>query len=383
MRHLHLDLCPVGPRSAVLAAAGLTLILGVLPRASAQDAAPEPAGRRLRDIVADYPPGSILVGGTTGSWAFGETQGEVMDREFSYVTPENDFKQSVVRADPNSWNWSRADPWLDHIVEHGQTLRMHAPIGPQCSTWAMEDSRTPEELEEELRLFVSTLVDRYSGQPGIAYLDVVNETVLDNGEWFGPKEGTDSWENPWLIIGQDTDPNQTPLYILYAFEEAQRISPDIKLIINQHTEPSSYAAWDKIKDTVMYLRDHGMRVDGIGWQAHVESGWETSEHLEDLAALVEWAHENDLEFHVTEASVSNKNGCQIPKYRMAQAKTYRAILEVLLRHRYSGVVGWNTWGISDAYGWMPGYCGYLFDENYEAKPAYYAIQRSLEIHKLH
>ena len=370
------------PTRLVLVSATALALATVAPTATWAQPAPVPAGERLRDIVADgYAEGSILIGATTGSWAFGETQGLVMDREFSYVTPENDFKQSVVRADPDTWNWSRADPWLEHIVENGQVLRMHAPIGPQCATWVKDDARTPEELETELRLFMSTLVARYSGEPGIAYLDVVNETVLDDGTWFGPKEGTDQWENPWLIIGQDTDPNETPLYILYAFEEAQAISPDIKLIINQHTAPSSYAAWDKIKDLVGYLRDHDMRVDGIGWQAHVDTGWETPEHLADLADLIDWAHANDLEFHITEASVWNKEDCRSQVARLAQARTYQAILDVVLEKRHTGMVGWNTWGISDATGWKPEYCPYLFDYHYLAKPAYYAVQWTLEANR--
>ena len=116
------------------------------PNATADSPAspPLPSGRRLRNIVAAKFPGRrVLIGGTTGSWAFGTRTGQVMDREFSYVTPENDFKQAIVHPAPDTWHWDRADAWLDHIVKHGQVLRIHGPVSPQCSRWAKDDRPRP------------------------------------------------------------------------------------------------------------------------------------------------------------------------------------------------------------------------------------------------
>ena len=70
---------------------------------------PEPDGRRLRDIIADkYPEGNLIIGGTTGEWAFGTATGNLMDREFSYVTPENDFKQPGIHGNNSDvWAWNK------------------------------------------------------------------------------------------------------------------------------------------------------------------------------------------------------------------------------------------------------------------------------------
>lgn len=104
---------------------------------------PEPSGRRLRTIMTDkYADGRIIVGGTTGAWAFGTKTGYIMDREFNYVTPENDFKQWNIHPDPDTWNWVQTDAWVQHIEENDQILRMHAPIGIQCSDWAQTGSFT-------------------------------------------------------------------------------------------------------------------------------------------------------------------------------------------------------------------------------------------------
>ncbi len=338
---------------------------------------PEPSGKRLKEIVEDnYSGGSVLIGATTGSWAFGSNTGMIMDREFSYVTPENDFKQWSIYPDNTSgFNWGPSDAWVSHISANSQILRMHGPIGPQCSSWAQDDSRTGVELEENMNVFMEEMCKRYNLTPGIEYLDVVNETVI-NGSWFTDKPGT-GWENPWFKIGQDVDVNSTPLYISAAFDIADLYAPDIKLIYNHHESPSSTASWDLIKETIQYLWGLGLRVDGIGWQAHVDKGWESESRLNDLRNLIDWAHNNDLEFHVTEASVWLTSA---PSYDdlIDQAYTYHSILQVLLEKRLSGVVGWNIWHIDDGNGWHTEWYPSLFDDEYKAKPAYYAVQRVLE-----
>lgn len=334
----------------------------------------KPSGRRLRIIVGDkYPDGSIIIGGTTGSWAFGTNTGLILDREFSYVTPENDFKQAVIHSDSTTWNWTQSDEWVQHIIDNDQILRMHCPISPQCSEWAKNDNRTAKELETNLREFLQAVCERYNGTSGFEYMDVVNETVIQ-GAWHTNQPGTD-WECPWYKIGQDNDENNTPLYIKIAFEIAQQYAPDIKFIYNHHD--CALASWELIKETIIYLKNNGLRVDGIGWQAHVDDGWSTTENLNGLRNMIDWAHNNDLEFHITEASVWLKDDNSQSALE-EQAATYRAIIEVLLEKRTTGKVAWNTWHIDDGHGWHTELYPSLFDANYSAKPAYYAIQEALE-----
>lgn len=362
-------------RSRMRAVLSLGLFVCVFPCLRAAGELPVPDGRRLREIAAErFPRGRVLIGATTGSWAFGKPHGLIMDREFGYVTPENDFKQAVIRRRTGAWDWSRADAWVGHVAEHGQVLRMHCPISPQCSRWAKDDRRTAAELEEELRRFMEAICRRYNGKPGFRFMDVVNETVLANGTWHGPRPGTDRWECPWEKIGRDGDANKTPSYIRMAFEIAAEHAPDLKLVYNQNAGPEHGTCWEKIKATVGYLRKRKLRVDGIGWQAHVDVGWN---HCDALEKLIDWAHANDLDFHVTEAGVWLKKNAS-PAGLKAQAATYARILKTLLSRRKNGVVTWNTWHISDAGGWKKHRRPSLFDADYRPKPAYYAVQRVLE-----
>jgi GH35 family endo-1,4-beta-xylanase len=362
----------------ITAIALVTVVLGIssIPVSAEDGRLPMPSGRRLREIVADkFPDGRVIIGGTTGSWSFGRPTGAVMDREFGYVTPENDFKQSVVHPDPDTWHWARADAWVQHIVDNGQVLRIHGPVSPQCSRWAKNDQRTPEELEQLMREYTTALYQRYNGKSGFISLDVVNETVV-NGKWHTNKPGG-RWEVPWYVIGQDTDKNRTPLYIKMAFEIARQYAPDFKLIFNHHEDMNAEGSWQLIKETVSYLRAAGLRVDGIGWQAHVNNGWATPANIEKLRALIDWAHANSLEFHITEASVWIKDGVTAETLSL-QAETYGRIVAALLEKSDTGKVGWNTWHIDDPHSWNRRWYGGLFDGAYAAKPAYYAVQTALE-----
>ena len=332
-------------------------------------ATPIPTGPRLKDIHLS---GDVQIGGTTG-WAKRDRgAGEVLDREFGYVTPENDFKQSTIHPDPETWNWTAADAWVDHCQETGQLLRMHSPIGPQCSKWAMDDARTAAELRANLTEFMTALCRRYNGRAPVKWMDVVNETVLSSGNWAVPKPGTDAWENPWPLLGYD---EAGPLYLKEAFAIADREAPDIALIYN-HNGSMQQPMWETVKAAILDLRAQGLRVDGVGWQAHVDVGWETVPgNLDKLDALIAWSHANQLSFHVTENTVWLKQ----EKDYGAQARTFAAILRTLLAHRATGQVTWNTWNLGDGDPWARTrpYEGCLFAADYEPKPAYYAIQQVL------
>ncbi len=338
---------------------------------------PEPSGDRLRLIVENkYPEKNIIIGATTGAKYFNTNTGLILDREFSYVTPENDFKHAYINPSQSVWDWTQADKWIQHVVDNNQILRMHCPIGPQCSKWAQNDERTSSELETNMREFLKTVCKRYNDKPGFKYMDVVNETI-EWGTWHKDKPGL-GWECPWYKIGLDTDKNKTPLYIKIAFEVARQYAPNIKFIYNHHEDFASPKSWELIKETIGYLRDKGLRVDGIGWQAHVSNGWATADNLNKLGNLIDWAHSNSLEFHITEASVWLENGYSKGLLEQ-QAATYRAIIKVLIDKSTSGKVGWNIWHIDDAHGWHEEWHPSLFDANYIAKPAYYAIQKELEL----
>ena len=61
--------------------------------------------------------------------------------------------------------------------------------------------------------------------------------------------------------------------------------------------------WEKVKETILYIKSQGYRLDGLGWQAHLRSDVPLAfdkKQLDYFGSLIDWAHQNDLDFHVTE-----------------------------------------------------------------------------------
>lgn len=362
------------------------LIFGIME----VQALPVPDGRRLKDIVADkFPGGNVWIGCAAhgASILSNEKVIAILDREFSYVTPANDFKQSYIHPNPETWNWDLPKMWVKRAVQKGQILRAHAPIGPQASTWAREDERSPAELQEMIGSFMREQCRYYQENASvIRWLDVINETVESSGEWKTPKSGTKVYENPWPLTGYEGGEKGFPLYIRQAFEVAGANAPGVKFIINQ----DSFAApcVEKLRKTVLWLRGQGLRVDGIGYQFHIASGWETNiDRLARFEKEIDWAHDNRLEFHVTEfqsylsSDAERKVKAAYPpeerKERLAaQAETTSVLLRALLKKRTRGVVAMNFWHLFDSE--TAEKDGNLFEEDGQPRPAYYAVQKLLE-----
>jgi GH35 family endo-1,4-beta-xylanase len=337
--------------------------------------------RSLRDIVADvFPKGNVYIGCASHRRLFGTPTIELLDREFSYVTPSNEFKQTNIHPLPDKWQWDQANDWIAHCTENKQVIRLHSPISPQCSEWARDDNRTRQEMEKMLEAYMTALCKKYNETKDIKWMDVVNETINADGTWFGPKEGTKSWENPWTILGFDESvPLKPPLYIEKAFQIANKNAPAIKQIINQHGAFEE-AAWEKMKALVTYLRSKGIRIDGIGWQAHIEMGWEKIPgNPERLAAIVDWCHSNQLEFHITEFNVWLKAGNE--SRLKEQAETFAAVSKIVLDRHNTGLVGINFWQIRGSETMHADWNGCLFSEDFQPKPAYKTFKQLLISYK--
>ncbi|NGP78098.1 endo-1,4-beta-xylanase [Balneolaceae bacterium YR4-1] len=334
----------------------------------------------LRDIVEKrYSQDNFIFGMAAHERRIGTQSEEILNKEFGYVTPSNDFKLTVIHPKPGEWDWSRPDHWVTNAKENSQIIRMHSPISPQVSDWVKEDHRTAEELGPLMEEYVTALSQRYNKYDHIKWMDVVNETIDFDGGWFGPKPGTDKWENPWPQLGYDNSHElKPPIYIKKAFKLSNKHAPNIKQIINQHGAFEE-VVWDKMKQLVQYLWDNDIRLDGIGWQAHINMGWEKENgNMQRLSEFIDWCHEHGLAFHITEFNVWLREGHE-GDYE-AQAETFGAIVELLLEKRKNGMIGINFWNLRPKETARPQLDGTLWTDNFEKKPAYYRIRQELLDH---
>ena len=304
----------------------------------------------IRKILEEfkYSPDSFFVGGTLFNFQLNTEIEKIFLKEFNYLTPANSFKQTVVHPKPDVWKWDRCDNFINFANENNLTLRVHGPISPQASKWVKDDVRTKEELSLILEEYFTELCKKVNKEPSVRWMDVVNETVLRNGNWFAEKPGIDKWENPWTQIGINDD--GFPKYIVKAFEIANKYTTDIKLVYN-HNGGMEKVMWEKIMETITYLKSKGIRVDAIGWQAHLRTNSLSNEDLKYLDFLMDWAHKNNLEFHITELNLWVKEETpNLDSIQNIQAELYKKIIDKIILKKNNGVVALNFWGIKDRKG---------------------------------
>ena len=323
----------------------------------------------------------LSIGATLNHHELGGKKEELFLKDFKFLTPANAAKQQRVYPRPGVWQWERIEEFLEFSKSHNLTLRVHGPISPQASKWAKEDYRTAQELEAVMVEFMTASAIRYNEEPAVKYMDVVNETILPDGSWFGPKPGTNSWENPWLSIGLDE--NGFPNYIVKAFEIATKYAPNVKLVYNQNAGMQK-PMWNKVKETILYLRGKGLRVDGIGWQGHLKLSRTTGDFIEntdealiELSNLIDWAHANDLDFHVTELDYKVIDKSKLEDEFQTQAILYQKIVNVLQSKTSTGVVTLNLWDMGERFKKPNIYFQSIYDKENNPTPAYNVIKNAL------
>ncbi len=322
-----------------------------------------------------------LFGATLNHYELGTKKEELYLKDFKYLTPANAAKQSRIHPKPGVWKWDQINDFIDFANKNNLVIRLHGPISPQASKWIKEDYRTPKELERILTEFTTAFAKRFNKEASVKWMDVVNETILANGNWFGPKPGTDKWENPWLNMGLDE--NGYPLYILKAFEIATKHATNIKLVYNQNAGMET-PLWDKVKATVLYIRSKGYRVDGIGWQAHLLLGAKRKDFVDNMDAtlqklsnLIDWAHQNNLAFHITELDYLVKDPGKLDEERQIQKQIYQKLVKLLIEKSTQGEVTLNLWDVGVRYKKGTGYFQSVYDEDFNPTPAYQVIKSVL------
>ena len=332
----------------------------------------------FKKIVFDnYDSSKFKFGATLNYFQLNSDVEKLFLKEFNYTTPENSFKQTIVYPKPGEWNWDRVNAFLNFANNNNIELRVHGPIGPQSSIWAKDDSRTKEELTDLYENFLTELCKKINNESAVKWMDVVNETISSNGEWTDSRDGTDKWENPWTQIGKNQD--GIPLYIIKSFEIANQYAPNVSLIFNQHAgmEPKM---WDKVKETILYLKNKGLRIDGLGWQGHLRDNVVLAlnqEKLNYLSSLIDWAHQNDLDFHVTEIDYRLVGTSPTSTQLNRQAHGFANILKILISKRNNGVVTYNTWGVYDKNEISDHEFKYIYDSNLNPKKAVDELKKAL------
>ncbi len=314
--------------------------------------------------------------------------------QFNSITPENDLKWEKLYPDANGYNFEAADKFVEFGEKNkmfivGHTLVWHH----QTPMWVFQNAdgndTDRETLLKRMKDHIFTVVGRYKGR--IQGWDVVNEALDADGNMRKTK---------WFeIIGED--------YIEKAFEYAHEADPDAELYYNDFDmwKPSKYAGVIRL---IRDLQAKGIRIDGVGMQAHWGFDYPFPEELE--AAILVYS-QTGAKVLFTEMDISalpnvfKYTGADIAKSAELQkelnpypdglpdemqenlAKRYAEIFAIFHKHadRISRV---TFWGVQDGNSWRNNWpirrrtdYPLLFDRDCKPKPAFDAVIKVMKCDK--
>ncbi len=212
-----------------------------------------------------------------------------------------------------------------------------------------------------LKDHVTRMVSRYRGK--VWAWDVVNEALAEDGSLR---------DTIWL---RKLGPN----YIADAFHWARAADPEAMLFINEYG-----AEWDNRKSAALLglvkkLREDGVPVQGVGFQAHLPYDRSAAGMAENLARFAD----SGFAVAVTELDVRVDLPATAEKLQQ-QARLYLDVVNACLS--VSACVSVTVWGFTDAKSWIPSYhkgfgAACLFDEAYGPKPAYRELMAALLVRR--
>ncbi|WP_404454891.1 endo-1,4-beta-xylanase [Virgibacillus necropolis] len=336
---------------------------------------------------------SFEIGAAVEPYQLDGIQGQILKRHYSSIVAENVMKPISIQPKEGEFHFEEADKIVQFAEENDMDVRFHALVWhSQVPEWffidkkgnPMVDATDPKQREKNERLLlrrlekhIRTIVLRY--RHVVDAWDVVNE-VID------PYASNDRGlrESKWYkITGTD--------YIKTAFETVRKFAgDDAKLFINDYNtevSPKREYLYNLVKD----LLEQGVPIDGVGHQAHIQIGWpsieNTRESINMFASL-------GLDNQITELDVSLYGWPPSGEYNTydeipfsvleSQAQRYNQLFELYeeLDDKISNV---TFWGIADNHTWLNDRAAkysddgigidapFVFDENYNVKPAYWAI----------
>lgn len=304
----------------------------------------------------------------------------LIESQFNTITAENCMKAMYLQPREGEFNFKDADRFVEYGEKHGMRLIGHTLIWhSQAPSWFFKDKDgkevSKEVLIERMRKHIHTVLSRYKGR--IKGWDVVNEAILDNGEWRQSKF--------YQIIGED--------FVRLAFQFAHEADPDAELYYNDY---SMFLEGRRkgVVSMVRKLQENGVKIDGIGMQGHLNIDYPALSDFENsllaFSALGVKVMITEMEISVlpapkqtrgAEVSTRFTYNKQLDPYAKGLPKDkelllgqrYKDFFALFLKHR-DKIDRVTVWGVTDGDSWknnwpVPGRTDYplLFDRNYRPK----------------
>jgi endo-1,4-beta-xylanase len=280
---------------------------------------------------------------------------QIVDAQFSAVTPENEMKWYALEPERGEFTFGPAEAIIEQAREADQKVRGHTLVWhAQLPRWVQRLG--PSQLRDAMHEHIRRVMGHFDDD--VRVWDVVNEPIGDNG----------GLRNSVFMrrLG--------PGYIADAFRAARAVDADARLYLNEIGAEGIGPKSDRLYEVVRELRRQGVPIDGVGFQTHANL-----KGLPDtFVANMQRFRRLGLEVAITEADV----GLSLPAdeaKRRAQARVYAQIVRSCLA---IGCRSLTFWGFTDGRSWISETqagmgAATLLDEELRPKPAFAAVQEAL------
>ncbi|UOQ49858.1 endo-1,4-beta-xylanase [Gracilibacillus caseinilyticus] len=329
--------------------------------------------KRLTPIKEIYQD-DFLIGNAVSATEFEGTRLELLKHHHNLVTAENAMKPGAAYNDQEEFDFSAEDALVQKAQEQGFNIHGHVLVWHQQSLESLHTDENGDPLSREkaltnLRNHVKTSVEHFG--TNVISWDVVNEAMNDNppnpSDWKASLRQS-GW---YKAIGPD--------YIEQAFRAAKEVIDkndwNIKLYYNDYNDDNqnkAEAIYQMAKElNANYAAENNgeLLIDGIGMQAH----YNLNTNPENVRRSMEKFISLGVEVGVTELDVTGgSNNEQTEQEANEQAYLYAQLFQLYKEHADS-ISRVTFWGLNDSTSWRAEQSPLLFDENLQAKPAYYAI----------
>ena len=307
-------------------------------------------------------------------------ESKIVANQFNSIVAENCMKSMFLQPKEGQFFFDDADKFValgekNKMFTIGHTLIWHS----QLPDWFFIDKNgkdvSAEVLKQRMKNHIHTVVTRYKGK--VKGWDVVNEAIMEDGSYRKSKF--------YEILGEE--------FIPLAFKYAQEADPKAELYYNDYNE-WHLGKIETVVKMVKNMKSRGIRIDGVGMQAHVDMTSPTLAEYEN--AIVKYAQAGvkvnitELDLSVlpspwgTSANVADKieydekmnpyvNG--LPKdVEEKWENRYMDFFKLFLKHK-DKIRRVTFWGLTDSQSWkndfpVKGRTDYalFFDRKCEAKP---------------
>jgi endo-1,4-beta-xylanase len=328
------------------------LLFGSLVPAQAAPSA-APTGQRLRTLA-----GSLLIGyaSMNNFWSMSDAAQyqDVARSEFNFLTPENAMKWDATEPSQNNFSFSQADQHVSFAQTNGMKIHGHTLVWhSQLPSWVSAAGTNSTALTNIMYNHIDKVVNHWADGQIYAW-DVVNEALNEDGS-----RRSSVFQN---VIGNS--------FIELAFRRARAADPVAKLIYNDYNVETVNSKSTAMYNMVADFKNRGVPIDGVGLQMHLSGG---GIDYNSLAQNMQRFANIGVEVYITEMDVGISSTSQTDLQN--QANVYS---NVLARCKAQPACkAFQVWGIPDKYTWRTNESPLLFDNNYNAKPAYYAVQSGL------